>query len=91
MRSTLNFASFTLIVVIAVVSWKKIDSDPNGAGNLVMDTLKKPPKSNAGLDQVIALPTDSVLLDDTNSSDPDGMISEWLWTKISGPASFNIN
>ena len=24
------------------------------------------------------------------SSDPDGTISEWLWTKISGPASFNI-
>src|SRR5690349_14213390 len=51
----------------------------------------KPPIAIAGLDQVITLPTDSVLLDGRNSSDPDGTISEWLWKKISGPASFNIN
>src|SRR6188768_3923623 len=50
----------------------------------------KPPIAVAGADQVITLPTDSVLLDGRTSSDPDGMISEWLWTKISGPASFNI-
>ena len=50
----------------------------------------KPPITNAGPDQVITLPADSVLLDGRQSSDPDGMISEWLWTKISGPASFNI-
>ena len=51
----------------------------------------KPPTAVAGPDQVITLPTDSVSLDGKNSSDPDGKISEWLWTKISGPASFNIN
>jgi Tol biopolymer transport system component len=51
----------------------------------------KPPIAMAGPDQVITLPTDSVLLDGRNSSDPDGTISEWLWTKISGPASFFIN
>jgi hypothetical protein len=50
-----------------------------------------PPIAVAGPDQVITLPTDSVSLDGTASSDPDGTISEWLWTKISGPASFNIN
>src|SRR6188768_4001017 len=50
----------------------------------------KPPIAVAGADQVITLPTDSVLLDGRTSSDPDGIISEWLWTKISGPASFNI-
>jgi hypothetical protein len=48
------------------------------------------PIAMAGPDQVITLPTDSILLDGTASSDPDGTISEWLWTKISGPASFNI-
>lgn len=79
------------MAILAVVSCKKIGSDANSDGNLLIDTLKKPPKSNAGLDQVITLPTDSVLLDGTTSSDPDGMISEWLWTKISGPASFNID
>jgi Kelch motif/Galactose oxidase, central domain len=51
----------------------------------------KPPTANAGPDQVITLPTDSVLLDGTASSDPDGTISSYLWTKISGPASFTIN
>ena len=51
----------------------------------------KPPIAIAGLDQVITLPTDSISLDGSASNDPDGTISEWLWRKISGPASFNIN
>ena len=50
----------------------------------------KPPIAVAGADQVITLPTDSVLLDGRTSSDPDGSISSYLWVKISGPASFNI-
>jgi Tol biopolymer transport system component len=50
----------------------------------------KPPTAIAGPDQVITLPADSILLDGTASSDPDGTISEWLWTKISGPASFDL-
>jgi hypothetical protein len=50
----------------------------------------KPPIAVAGPDQVITLPTDSVLLDGRTSSDPDGSISSYLWTKISGPVSFNI-
>ena len=51
----------------------------------------KPPIAIAGPDQVITLPTDSVSLDGNSSSDPDGTISNWLWTKISGPASLIIN
>jgi len=39
---------------------------------------------------VATLPTDSVVLDGTVSSDPDGKISSYLWTKIAGPASFSI-
>ncbi|MGK2861611.1 MAG: PKD domain-containing protein, partial [Chitinophagaceae bacterium] len=50
----------------------------------------KPPIALAGLDQVITLPTDSVSLDGSLSSDPDGTISSFLWTKISGPASFSV-
>ena len=30
------------------------------------------------------------MLDGSVSNDPDGTISEWHWSKISGPASFNI-
>jgi len=50
----------------------------------------KSPIASAGPDQVITLPTDSISLDGSASNDPDGTISEWLWTRISGPASFNI-
>ena len=50
----------------------------------------KPPIFMAGPDQVITLPTDSVSLDGSSSGDPDGKISSYLWTKFSGPASFNI-
>ena len=49
-----------------------------------------PPIAVAGPDRAITLPTDSVLLDGSSSNDPDGRISDWLWTKISGPAPFNI-
>ena len=48
----------------------------------------KQPLAVAGPDQVITLPADSVLLDGSNSSDPDGRISAWQWTKVAGPASF---
>lgn len=50
----------------------------------------KPPIAIAGPDQVITLPTDSISLDGSASSDPDGKISEWRWKKIEGPASFAI-
>ena len=49
----------------------------------------KPPIAIAGPDQVITLPTDSISLDGSASNDPDGTISEWLWKKIEGPASFS--
>jgi hypothetical protein len=51
----------------------------------------KPPMAIAGPDQVITLPTDSVLLDGRSSNDADGYIKSYHWRKISGPASFNIN
>jgi hypothetical protein len=30
-------------------------------------------------------------LEGTASSDPDGIMSNWLWTKIWGPAFLNMN
>ncbi len=40
---------------------------------------------------MITLPVDSALLDGSASTDEDGEISEWLWTRISGPASITIS
>jgi len=50
----------------------------------------RPPIAVAGPNQTITLPTDSAILDGTLSTDPDGNITDWRWTKISGPAAFSI-
>ena len=47
----------------------------------------KPPIAISGPVQVITLPTDSILLDGSTSSDPDGTISDpiaigWLWARV---------
>ncbi len=81
MKPILNFFTLVLIIgIIILVSCKKEHSCEDCADK------NKPPIAIAGPDQVITLPTESVLLDGSSSSDPDGIISEWLWTKISGPA-----
>jgi Kelch motif/Galactose oxidase, central domain len=58
---------------------------------LTCQWCNKSPSAIAGPDQVISLPADNISLDGTASSDPDGSISEWLWTKISGPSSLIID
>jgi len=53
---------------------------------IVKDPLvKMPPVAVAGNDQTIVLPTDSALLDGLASTDPDGVITSYLWTAIAGP------
>ncbi len=52
--------------------------------------VNQPPVANAGSDQTITLPVNSVTINGGGSSDPDGSISTYLWTKISGPAQFTI-
>jgi N-acetylneuraminic acid mutarotase len=74
----------SLFFIVWIISCKK-EYSCEGCAN-----KNKPPVAFAGPDGIIALPTDSILLDGSGSSDPDGKISEWLWTKISGPASFSI-
>src|SRR5450756_991379 len=48
-----------------------------------------PPVANAGLDQTITLPTNSVTLTGSGS-DADGTVVSYVWTKISGPSNYNI-
>lgn len=72
-----------LALSLAGISWLNFScSKPDGNTS---------PIALAGLDQVITLPTDSVLLDGSASNDPEATISSWLWTKISGPDSFSFN
>ena len=50
----------------------------------------RPPVANAGPDQTISLPVNTVILDGRYSTDPDNNIASYLWRKISGPSSFTI-
>jgi hypothetical protein len=81
----LTFITVSLLIVVeGLLSCKKEYSCEDCIGN------NHPPLALAGPDQVITLPTDSVLLNGGKSSDPDGKISAWQWTKLTGPASFTI-
>jgi len=72
----------------------------DNAGAVAMDTVNvtvnaaapanQPPVANAGADQTITLPINSVSISGGASSDPDGSISTYLWTKLSGPSQFTI-
>src|SRR6185312_9129876 len=48
-----------------------------------------PPVANAGNDQTITLPTNSLTLSGSGT-DTDGTIAKYSWTKISGPSNFKI-
>jgi hypothetical protein len=49
----------------------------------------KPPVANAGSDQIIILPKDSVELTG-GGTDADGIIVSYEWTKLSGPSQFTF-
>lgn len=90
------FQNFTLPLVIAgfiFCSCKKErsceDCQTNQPTSLTSNTNRSP-IAIAGSDQTINLPTDSILLNGSGSNDPDGRITAFKWTKISGPSSFNI-
>ncbi len=46
----------------------------------------KPPTADAGIDQTITLPTNSIMLTGSGN-DSDGVIASYLWKKISGPSA----
>ncbi len=47
------------------------------------------PTASAGIDQTVTLPTSTVTLAGSGS-DPDGSVSSYAWTKVSGPTSGTI-
>lgn len=78
----IRLLSVLLLALLAVLSCQK-ESSCEGCDNLS-------PVARAGPDHFLSLPTDSLLLDGSSSSDPDGTIVLYEWEKFSGPASFNI-
>jgi hypothetical protein len=57
-----------------------VDPDPNNIA----------PVADAGIDREITLPTDSVELDGSSSSDPDGTIARYHWAFLQGPDRYLI-
>ncbi|MDI3322286.1 PKD domain-containing protein [Pinibacter soli] len=58
---------------------------------LQMLGANRPPVANAGLDQTVIIPANTADLDGSASSDPDGSITIYAWTKVSGPSGGNIS
>lgn len=54
-------------------------------------TTNRPAVTNAGADQSVTLPLSSITLNGSASSDPDGAVKAYEWTKISGPAAIITN
>jgi hypothetical protein len=71
-----------------------IDSDGATASDDISITVNPAPNvaptANAGVDQTITLPTNTTTLAGSGT-DPDGTISTYAWTKVSGPAGGNIS
>jgi poly(3-hydroxybutyrate) depolymerase len=64
-------------------------SDGSGSGG---STPTRPARiPNAGNDIFLTLPTNSTTLDGSASYNPDGVIKEYRWEKISGPAQYTIS
>ncbi|QCK13901.1 PKD domain-containing protein [Mangrovivirga cuniculi] len=69
-------------------AWTPAYNDDNMWAWLLAQRLgsppNSPPKVNLGNDRTITLPTNSVTIN-ANASDPDGRVTTYLWTKVSGP------
>ncbi|HSC36354.1 MAG TPA: PKD domain-containing protein, partial [Chitinophagaceae bacterium] len=53
-------------------------------------SVNQPPVARAGTDTSLVLPKDSIVLNGSASSDADGHIVSYRWTKISGPTAYAI-
>jgi hypothetical protein len=54
---------------------------------VVKNAVNLAPIANAGQSKTITLPLDSVTLDGSGSSDPDGTLASFNWTQVSGPTA----
>ena len=82
MKLIIKLITCLLITVILFLnSCKKESSCERCIGN------NRPPVACTGANRTITLPTDTVTLDGSCSTDPDNNISSYQWTKVAGPAS----
>lgn len=79
--------AFIFILPVAFLFFISCKKEYSCENCLLNNSKSKPPVAKAGADQVIILPVDSVLLDGSSSYDPDGMLVQYRWSKVSGPAA----
>lgn len=80
---TRSGSDFSALNIIDISFGEEAIGDPEPQPN-------NPPAANAGSDVNIQLPLDSVLLNGCSSTDPEGAALKFKWTKISGPANFQL-
>ena len=93
---TANAATTTLSnLVQGTYVFRLTVTDNNGATGTddvtvtVNAAANQPPTANAGNNIVITLPTNSTTLTGSGT-DPDGTITGYAWTRISGPATYTL-
>jgi len=95
LNSTTNITGFGQGVYVFTV----IVTDNKGASsadtisvavNSPAQATNKQPAANAGSDARIVLPVNKIILNGEASSDADGLITGYTWTKISGPKQFQL-
>jgi ribosomal protein L14 len=57
---------------------------------IVSAIANQPPVANAGNNITLTLPVNSTNLNGGGSSDPDGTIMTYAWTRVSGPTTYTI-
>jgi poly(3-hydroxybutyrate) depolymerase len=70
-----------------VYEWMLTLSRANLGGTTPVVPANVLPVANAGAAQAITLPVSSVTLNGTGSTDADGTIASYAWTKVSGPSA----
>ena len=85
-----------LLIVLAVIACEKeniVEPDQSQAEEIATRAGgppgQNPPVANAGADQVIILPINTVSLNGS-ATDPDNNIRSYQWTKVAGPSSCKI-
>jgi len=88
--SGLTAGTFTYRLSVTDNLGSTVTDDVQVTVNAATAPVNQPPLAKAGSDLSITLPTSSAILNGSSSSDPDGSISAYLWTKLSGPSQFTI-
>jgi hypothetical protein len=90
-KTAVSFYDFGIYLFeLQVTDKTALSSRDTVAVSINRDTTNRLPIAFAGPDQTIYLPVDNVRLNGSLSSDPDGDVVSYQWTKISGPSPFNI-